>query len=175
MIKKTVTYKDYDGVEQTEDFFFHLSKADIIKMELSHKGGLEESLKNIIVAKDGETIMKEFENFLNLSVGKRDGDLFVRDDVVRNRFFQTNAYEALLMELVLNADTAAEFIRGIAPPNMIEEAAKAAEVAKTQAPEINIETPAPRIITRDELVEATGDEFRTMAEKIATGEIVVED
>ena len=35
MLKKTITYTDYNGSERTEDFYFNLSKAEIMEMELS--------------------------------------------------------------------------------------------------------------------------------------------
>ncbi len=40
MLKKTITYEDFDGNQVTEDHFFHLSKADLVEMEVSQKGGM---------------------------------------------------------------------------------------------------------------------------------------
>ena len=45
MLKKTVTYTDYNGSERTEDFYFNLTKAEIMEMELSTSGGLAEMLR----------------------------------------------------------------------------------------------------------------------------------
>ena len=39
MLKKTVTYTDYNGTERTEDFYFNLSKAEVIEMETTTAGG----------------------------------------------------------------------------------------------------------------------------------------
>ena len=44
MLKKTITYNDYNGVERTEDFYFNLSKAEILEMEMGTSGGLAENL-----------------------------------------------------------------------------------------------------------------------------------
>ena len=33
MLKKSITYKNLNGQEVTEEFYFHLSKADFIEME----------------------------------------------------------------------------------------------------------------------------------------------
>lgn len=41
MLKKTISYTDYDGNERTEDFYFNLSKAEIIEMELGTAGGMK--------------------------------------------------------------------------------------------------------------------------------------
>ena len=33
MLKKSITYEDYNGEMATEDFFFHLSKAELVEIE----------------------------------------------------------------------------------------------------------------------------------------------
>ena len=40
MLKKTITYTDYNDNERTEDFYFNFSKAELTEMELSTVGGL---------------------------------------------------------------------------------------------------------------------------------------
>ena len=57
MFKKTVTYTDYDGVERTESFYFNLSEAEIVEMELGTEGGWRERMQRIIDSKDAPTIM----------------------------------------------------------------------------------------------------------------------
>ena len=52
MYKKTITYTDYDGNERTEDFFFNLTKAELMEMDFSERGGLEKMIKKIIETKD---------------------------------------------------------------------------------------------------------------------------
>lgn len=47
MLKKTIPYIDLNGVERKEDFYFHLSKPEIVKMQTSVKGGYDVQLKSI--------------------------------------------------------------------------------------------------------------------------------
>ena len=35
MLKKTITYTDYNGVERTEDFYFNLTRAELMEMHSS--------------------------------------------------------------------------------------------------------------------------------------------
>ena len=49
MLKKTITYTDFDDNERTEDFYFHLSKAEIAEMELSENGGLVKLIGKIFM------------------------------------------------------------------------------------------------------------------------------
>ena len=71
MLKKTITYTDYNGVERTEDFYFNLSKAELMEMELSAVGGLGDTIQKIISAKDNPAIIKIFKDQIGrASVGK---------------------------------------------------------------------------------------------------------
>jgi len=117
VLKKTITYEDFDGNTVSEDFFFHLSQAELVELELSHKDGLSESLKRIIEAEDGRGIVAEFKNIILTAYGKKsdDGRQFIKNQQVREEFASTEAYSSLFMELVTDTDFAIEFINGIIP------------------------------------------------------------
>lgn len=178
MLKKSITYEDFEGNVVEEDFFFHLSKAELVKLEMSHHGGLEASLERIMRANDGKAIMDEFENILLLTCGRRsdDGRRFIKNDQIREDFLSSGAYSVLFMELVTDAGKAAEFIAGVIPKDLAEEAAKIAgadlKVVETEREEPK-EKPEPRILTRKEFLEMPADELEVLAPKIASGEIIL--
>lgn len=120
MIKKTITYEDLDGNPVTEDFYFHLSKGEIAKMELSTNGGMTEYLNRIVEANDGASIIATFEEILTKSYGIRgeDNKQFEKSPEISRRFMQTDAYSVLFMELVTDAEGSAAFIRGIVPASL---------------------------------------------------------
>lgn len=122
MLKKTITYTDYNGIERTEDFFFNLSEAELIEMELSRAGGLSATLKRIVDAQDIASIIKEFKDILFRSYGEKsdDGKRFVKSKALSEAFSQTEAYSKLFMELATNADSAAEFINGLMPNKRVD-------------------------------------------------------
>lgn len=115
MLKKTITYKDYNGIDRTEDFYFNLSKAEIMEMELSVDGGWTEMVKKVASAKDGPTIMKIFKEIIAKAYGEKsaDGKYFEKSEELSRRFFQTEAYSDLFMELVTDAKKAADFMNQI--------------------------------------------------------------
>ena len=129
MLAKTIKYTDYNGVERKETHQFNYNKAEIAEMELSTAGGLSEMIKKITEAQDGPSIMKLFKDIILGSYGVKspDGKQFIKSDELSKQFSQTEAYAELFMELVTNADAAAEFVNGIVPKN----AAKAANNAET--------------------------------------------
>ena len=117
MLKKTITYTDYNGNERTEDFYFNLTEAEIMEMEMSTAGGLAESIPRIVAAQDAPSIIKIFKDIVLKAYGVKsaDGKRFIKNSAIREEFEQTEAYSKLFMELATDEDAAAEFVNGIVP------------------------------------------------------------
>jgi hypothetical protein len=117
MLKKTITYTDYNDVERTEDFYFNLTRAEIMEMELSTTGGLSEMITRIVNAKDAPAIIKIFKELILKAYGEKsaDGKRFVKSQEISEAFAQTEAYSILFMELSTDADAAAKFVNAIVP------------------------------------------------------------
>ena len=117
MLKKTITYTDYNGSERTEDFYFNLTKAEIMEMELSTTGGLAEMIQRIVATQDQPAIIKIFKDLVLKAYGVKspDGKRFIKSTELSTEFSQTEAYSQLFMELATDADAAAKFVNGIIP------------------------------------------------------------
>ena len=128
MYKKTITYKDYDDNERTEDFYFNLTEAEVTKMEMRVPGGLTKMMQRIVQAQDGQQIIDTFEELIAHAYGVKspDGRKFVKNQEVLDDFRQTEAYSMLFMELSTDAKFAAEFFNGIIPQQKEAPAAAAA-------------------------------------------------
>lgn len=126
MLKKTVTFTDYNGTERTQDFYFHLSKAEITEMEMSTVGGLAEMIQNVVKAQDAPSIIKIFKDLVLKSYGVKspDGLRFIKSKELSTSFSQTEAYSQIFMELATDADAAAKFVNGIIPADIAAEASK---------------------------------------------------
>lgn len=125
MIKKTVTYTDYNGVERTENFYFNLSKAEVMEMEMGTEGGMAESIQKIVDAKDVPAIIRVFKDLVLKAYGVKsdDGRRFIKSKELSESFAQTEAYSEIFMELATDADAAAKFINGIIPGDLSQKAA----------------------------------------------------
>lgn len=121
MLKKTITYTDYNDVERTEDFYFNLTKAELMEMEMGAVGGLSGMIEKIVSAKDAPAIIKVFKELVLKAYGEKsaDGKRFIKSKEISEAFAQTEAYSQLFMELATDADAASKFVNGIAP-NMEE-------------------------------------------------------
>lgn len=168
MLKKTIKYTDFNGEEQSEDFFFHLSKAELVELELSHEGGLSESMTKIVAAQDGAAIVKEFKNIVLLSYGVKspDGKRFIKNQQLREEFESSEAYSTLFMELVTDTDAAIEFINGVVPGDLAAEAAKV--VALTPEKETDTEV---EVFTRAQVAAMPSEEYATFAARLGRGEV----
>lgn len=123
MIKRTITYSDLDGNPVTEDFYFHFTKAELIEMEI--EGDLSGRFQKIIDGKaEAAEALPLIKDFIVKSIGERDGAIFEKNDKVRKRFLQTEAYSDMLMELLAHPAEAANFINSLMPKGMEETVAK---------------------------------------------------
>ncbi len=115
MHKETITYNDLNGVQRTEDFYFDLSKPEIVKMQASAKGGYDVQLRSIAADMNGAKIMEFFENFITKSYGEKseDGRRFMKSEEISRSFMETPAYEVLFEKLVTNDKYAADFVNAV--------------------------------------------------------------
>lgn len=120
MLKKTITYKDYDGNERTEDFYFNLSKAELAEMEFSVDGGFVRMVEKIIAEKNMKRLAEIFKDLVLKAYGEKspDGRRFIKNQELRDSFSQTEAYSILFIELASNAEAAAAFVNGIVPESV---------------------------------------------------------
>ena len=117
MLKLTKTFADYAGNVRTEDFYFNLSKAELMKMEMGETGGLEKLLRKIIAEQDNVKIMEYFDEIISRSYGVKspDGREFVKSPELTKKFKETEAYSDLFMELCTDAKKAADFVNQVLP------------------------------------------------------------
>ena len=117
MLKKTMAYLDYDGNERTDDFYFNLTKAELMEMEMSHEGGLVKTIDKIVAARDTKTIIELFKDLILKAYGEKslDGKRFIKNKELSEAFAQTEAYSDLFMALATNTDAAVDFVNGITP------------------------------------------------------------
>lgn len=117
MLKKTITSVDFNGNERTEDFYFNLTNAEVMEMEMSTVGGLSEMIQKIVSAQDTPSIIKVFKDLILRSYGEKsaDGKRFIKTPEMAEAFSQTEAYSVLFMELATDVEAAAAFVNGIIP------------------------------------------------------------
>jgi hypothetical protein len=163
MLKKTITYENpFTGESVTEEHYFHISKADLVEMEMEeHKDtytnqngekltGMQAKLQRIVDSEDGKAIMHEFKDMIRRSYGRKEGDRFLKSPDIWTEFSSTEAFSQLLFDLCTNATAAAEFVNGIVPGNL----EKVAEEVRERAEQLSSETPAQTTNNGDNVGES---------------------
>lgn len=120
MLKKTITYTDFNGRERTEDFYFNLTQAELAQLESSVPGGISEYIQQIKDAENVPELVNLFKRIILMSYGEKseDGKRFMKKkngELLADVFESTEAFSVLFMELATNEDAATQFINGIVP------------------------------------------------------------
>lgn len=121
MFKKTITYKDFNGQQRTEDFYFNLTEAEVIEwLTTNTDATLDEVLNQMRKKSDISGLLSATKDLIYRSYGEKsvDGRRFVKTPEVKASFMETNAYSALFMELCTDAEKSAEFLNNIIPEEM---------------------------------------------------------
>ena len=147
MFKKTITFENFNGEQVTQDFYFHMSKAELLEMA-ADGNVMMERIKRIIAANDGKAILREFRVLIMTSCGLRteDGSRFIKTPEAQSTLMDSPAFDELLMELCTNADAGADFVRQLIPEKMQKE--MKAQLEKQQTG--NSKAPDPFAEKKDE-------------------------
>lgn len=126
MIKWPITYTDYEGNEQTEEYRFALNRSELMEMNFSATGGMEKMLQKIIDTKDTKKMIEIFKDLITRSYGELSDDgrrfIKVRDGhKLADDFVQTAAYDEMFMQLATDDKKAAEFINGVIPKDLVKQ------------------------------------------------------
>jgi hypothetical protein len=192
LLKKTITYEDFEGQTHTEDFYFHLSKADLIEMEMQFGGGYGQFLQKIGDEANAGQIIEQLQKLIIRSYGVRseDGKSFRKSPQLSEEFRGHPAFSELLLEVCTNADLAAAFATGIMPASADQIAEQLDELKKrNQEPAISEpadntgataatgrtfeqNTQEVTILTRAEARQMSSNELE---QKLASGKFRIED
>lgn len=171
MLKKTITYENIDGESVTEDFYFNLTKAEIVEMQLSvpGEGGLHDLMVAAVQSGDQTRIIHYLKMLVGTSYGRRSGDdnkRFVKRESFTEEFFASEAYSELFMSFFSNPDAAAEFVNNVMPANLVKEAN---ELKKTQDIETAMGLPADEVLDTEDPRPAWKRENRAPTRKELAG------
>lgn len=151
MIKKHVKWTDHAGQPQEEDWYFHLSRAEltekaILLMADESIEDIPKKIQTIIDSKDNKLILKTFKEILVEAVGLKNakGDQFIKSDDNKARFQWSGAMDEVLLWLWTNPFEAGKFIQGMVPPDVIADAEKQGVIKDGKVTDVNlVKNPLP--------------------------------
>ena len=126
MLAKKIAYVDFDGVERNETFYFNINEAEATELEMEEDGGLISLIMDMIDKQNVPRLFKLFKKLIGVSIGDKsnDGKYLMKSPEITAKFFATNAYNNLFMEIISSPDAAANFINSIVPKDVASKASK---------------------------------------------------
>lgn len=142
MIKKTITYTDFDGNERTEELYFNMTKSELAKFAMQKMPaemfeGIDKNTdpNDIDLEATGAKMLEQLggtgyfdfiENLVLAAYGVKseDGRRFIKDPKLTEEFKQTQAYDDFLMKILNDEAEQAEFVSGVIPAEALQQTAK---------------------------------------------------
>lgn len=111
MFKKEIEYVDFNGKERKEEFAFHLSLPEVVRLEAKLGRGIEEHSKILIQNEDLNGLVQFLEEVILKAYGKKseDGRTFVKNNTLRQEFENSPAYAELFEQLLVDPQLATRF------------------------------------------------------------------
>jgi hypothetical protein len=161
VIKKDITFTDYNDNPRQVTAFFHLSKSELIDLDVAREGGFAAYAKGIVDAEDRAGLVKAFRELIDMSYGIKsdDGQRFEKGPEILNRFKSSAAYSELFMSLASDEDAAAAFVNGIVPSDINVEAPQDKPMGPPPTPSTAVETTAVETTA----VETTAEETKPVS------------
>lgn len=139
MIKKTVSYEDFDGNKQVRDLYFHISKTDLmdhleLEGELVRMAEALQGKERNLTTDEVQQMLDLIKTFVQMGYGERseDGQRFVKNETVWENFRYTPAYDEFLFGLFENPEEAMAFLNDVFPKDLMAQAK--AEMEKNDKP-----------------------------------------
>ena len=135
MVKKTITYTDFEGNEVTKDFYFNISKMEFRELDRRIPGGLERFIDTVRTEKDPDKML----DLMNLLILESYGEIseegrFVKEDArgrrLSNYFKISEAWDVLFTNMLQNENELSEFLTGIVPQDVANGAKEMIEKEK---------------------------------------------
>lgn len=142
MLKKDITFENFEGIQVTEVHYFHIYEAELIEFLILHnidddvQNGLKRLLDSLIEKNDRASILDLFKELVLMGYGQRNPERpekFLKTPEIVEDFKSSPAFKALYLELMTSDQAAAQFLMGAIPKSMSANPKVAAAVAASHS------------------------------------------
>lgn len=157
MLVEEITYEDYNGNQITENFYFNMTKLELIELELTIEGGLQAKADKLTKTENGPEAYAVFKDILLDAYGVKseDGKKFLKTPEIRADFESSPALGELIFSFFEDAAKAARFVEGCLPRKLVAEA-QAAAAANSNQPQLPSD--AEELVTTNVPAEKSSEE-----------------
>lgn len=135
MIKKSITYINYEGQQETKDYYFHLNKLDVLKMTAKLGKDLDKYVEDLLKKQDPMEMVEFIELLILTAVGTRNNpnQTFVRSEELRKEFEYSEAYAELFEEIFTNEKAASDFISALVSKQAVSKTNLVIDTVETES------------------------------------------
>lgn len=122
MLKKTVTYEDYNGNTVSEDLFFNINPVEMARMNDMYPGGAIAYFENIQSSQDAIKMMEVISDIVLYAYGVKseDGKRFIKNKQIKEEFEQSEAFVAIISDLLTSETAGVEFMTAVLPKKLVK-------------------------------------------------------
>lgn len=125
MFKYEAKFTDFNGEEQEEEVYFHLSKTRVLLVdaeldEMFGEGGLAGALVKAIATENRKMLLTVFKTLVLWSYGEKspDGRRFVQGEAQSSDFESSPVFDEVFYKMASDEDFAATFIKEVVPDEL---------------------------------------------------------
>lgn len=117
MYVRTIKFKNFYGDTIEREFTFNLNQAQLLELEVESGGSVRKLITDVIEKNKAEDVINFVKTIVKASYGviSDDGLYFDKTEEVWNRFYMSNAYDKLFMELINSEEELVRFISETIP------------------------------------------------------------
>lgn len=135
MFKATVRSRSlFNDEVTTQTLYFNLSRREMMDFIKKYDGinSFREYLNSAKSSEDVYSIVEFIDDVLGSAYGERQGERFVKSEVIRDNFLNGPLYEALFEKMLNEGNFAVDLLTGIFPEKIMEQVKKDEEFQKAQ-------------------------------------------
>lgn len=135
MFKATIRARSLFNDEiTTQTLYFNMSRREMMDFVKKYDGinSFREYLNSAKTAEDVYAIVEFIDDVLGSAYGERQGERFVKSEVIRDNFLNGPIYEALFEKMLNDGNFAVDLLTGIFPEKIMEQVKKDEEFQKAQ-------------------------------------------
>lgn len=135
MFKATVRSRSlFNDEVTTQTLYFNLSRREMMDFVKKYDGinSFREYLESAKNADDVYTIVEFIDDVLGSAYGERQGERFVKSEVIRDNFLNGPLYEALFEKMLSDGRFAVDLLTGVFPEKIMEQVKRDEEFQKAQ-------------------------------------------
>ena len=151
MIKREITYEDFDGNKHTDVFYFHLNEVELTEIEVDYEGGVQAVFSRATQTGNNKEAFELIQRFMLSAYGLKepDGKGFTKNEAITQQFKNSFAYPALYKELTSSDELAARFITGIMPKDFVPEDTTLEDLMKPKSNQVVVNLPPGPLPTKE--------------------------